>query len=222
VSSRGVSTTVPTRILVADDQCLFREGMRRILEEHPGWRVVAEARDGEEAVDLLGECEADVVLMDLAMPRLSGMEATRRIAESGSKARVLIVSATEAPARVDQALRAGALGHVSKRATAAELVTAVESVRTGGAYLSPVVARRLSRVGEDPAADVSPLDRLSAREREVLAWLALGLSSREIGGRLSVSPRTVDSHRVRLMEKLGIHKVSGLVRLAIREGLIEA
>ncbi|MGH0037429.1 MAG: response regulator [Myxococcota bacterium] len=211
-----------TRTLIADDQGLFRAGLRRLLEELPDLRVVGEARDGCEAVDLTRECEATLVLMDVAMPQLSGIDATRRISESGEKVRVLIVSATESPARVQEALHAGAAGYLSKNATRQDLHAAVEALRQGGSYLSPRVARRLTHAMNEPSEPVVPLARLSAREREVLTWLAEGLSSREIGERLSVSPRTIDSHRVRLMKKLGIHKVQNLVRLAIREGLIEA
>lgn len=215
-----------TRILIADDQTLFRAGLRRLLEGAPALRVVGEARDGEEAVELAAESEADLVLMDLAMPRLSGAEATRRIVASGSKARILIVSASESPVRIRDALRLGAAGHLSKRADGRDLLMAVEAVRLGGSYLSPHLARRVARDAAHPApepqAAPGSVGTLTAREREVLAWLAEGLSSREIGERLSVSPRTIDSHRVRLMKKLGIHKVQALVRWAIREGLIEA
>jgi DNA-binding NarL/FixJ family response regulator len=211
-----------TRTLIADSQALFRAGLRRLLGDVRDLRVVGEARDGEEAVELAGETEADLVLMDIAMPRLSGVEAVRRIVASGSKARILIVSATETPARVQESLRAGAVGFLSKSASGRDLVAAVEAVRLGGSYLSPAMARRMADAAADPDRAVTSLERLTAREREVLAWLAEGLSSREIGHRLSVSPRTIDSHRVRLMKKLGIHKIQGLVRMAIREGLIEA
>lgn len=222
ISSEEFVVAVHTKTLIGNAQGLFRAGIRRLLSDVEGLRVVGEAADAEELVEWTAEAEADLVIVDLDRSQPSAVEAIRRIVESGSKARILVLAADASPARLRQALRAGACGVVSKSAAGRELVAAVESIRVGGSYLCPASARVLTRATPEPESSGSPLACLSAREREVLAWLAEGLSSREIGERLSVSPRTIDSHRVRLMKKLGIHKVQGLVRLAIREGLIEA
>lgn len=210
-----------SRILVVDDQTLFREGLRRVLAECPGCAVVGEAADEPAAVALARAEQPDVVLMDLALPGGCGVRATRRLLEAGPGARVLVVSASEAPARIQEVLRAGARGFVSKSASAAELRAGVEAVRAGGSFLSPAVASRVARWAARPEEMEDGLAALSGREREVLACLAEGLSSREAGVRLGVSPRTVDSHRLRLMRKLGVRRVQALVRLAIREGLLE-
>jgi two-component system response regulator NreC len=212
---------VQTRILIVDDQTLFREGVRRIVEEREGFHVVGEAQDGEEALTAVDDCEPDVILMDVAMPRMSGIYATRRIAENGRSVKVLMVSESEAISPVEESLRAGAAGYVSKSATSQELLAAIEAVRLGGSYLSPDIATKMARIAVTPGASPSPMAVLSDREREVLTWLAEGYSSREIGERLGISPKTIDSHRVRLMKKLGIHKVQSLVRFAIREGLLQ-
>ncbi len=211
-----------TRILLVDHHRLFREGLRRLLDDVQGLHVVGEADGASEMLELARESEADLVLLDISNGPGDGVDAIRRLGESGSKTRVLVVSECEIPNRVEAAFRAGASGYLSKTAGARDLVAAIEAVRLGGSYLSPTVARKMARAVKRSTDRATPLDHLSGREREVLVWLAEGLSSREIGEKLSVSPRTVDSHRVRLMKKLGIHKVQALVRLAIREGLIEA
>ncbi len=183
---------------------------------------MGEARDGEEALSAVGDCQPDVILMNVAMPRMSGICATRRISEIGHSVKVLLVSGSDAISPVEESLRAGAAGYVSKSASSQELLAAIEAVRVGGSYLSPEIATRMARIAVTPGGSPSPMAVLSDREREVLAWLAEGFSSREIGERLGVSPKTIDSHRVRLMKKLGIHKVQSLVRFAIREGLLQA
>jgi DNA-binding NarL/FixJ family response regulator len=214
-------------VLIVDDQTLFREGVRRMLSEHAHLDIVGEARDGEEAVQLVVECRPDVVLLDVAMPGTSGILAAQRIRENSTlervpSPRILMVSASEAYSAVEESLRSGAVGYVSKSASAQELCSAIEAVRVGGSYLSPAIASRMARAASAPGCPASPISALSVREREVLTWLAEGLTSREIGLKLGVSPKTVDSHRVRLMKKLDIHKVQSLVRFAIREGLLQA
>lgn len=209
-------------VLIADDQTLFREGMRRMLSEHAHIELVGEARDGEEAVHLVVEHRPDVVLLDVAMPGTSGILAAQRIRENAKATRVLMVSASEAYSAVEESLRSGAVGYVSKSASAGELISAIEAVRVGGSYLSPAIASRMAHAASSPGTQGSSISALSVREREVLTWLAEGHSSREIAATLGVSPKTIDSHRVRLMKKLDIHKVQSLVRFAIREGLLEA
>lgn len=208
-------------ILIADDERLVRDGLRRVVEARSGWRVIGEAGDGAEAIDAARKAAPDVVLMDIAMPGVDGIEATRTLRSDPDAPPIVMVASAEGPARVRESLLAGAAGYVRKSDSELELLAAIEAVSTGGSYLPPGLANgSLDLEGYEPP-ETSPLAQLSQREREVLGWLAEGLSSREIGERLCVSPRTIDSHRVRLMRKLGIHRVQSLVRFAIREGLIE-
>ena len=210
-----------TTILLADDHRIVREGFRRILEDQPGFEVVGEATNGEEAVRMVTEKRPDVVLMDISMPLLSGIDATRRIAKLGLGTRVLVCSMHDDRTCVEEVLRAGASGYVLKDASGGELVSAIESVRAGDSYLSPAITQQvvsaIARPGERPSYAASTL---TEREREVLHLIAEGLSSKEIAQRLGVSLKTIESHRANVMEKLDIHKVSGLVRFAIRAGLV--
>lgn len=212
-----------TTIVLADDHRLVREGLRRLLEERPDLRVVGEAATGDEAVALATSQHPDMVVMDLAMPGLSGIEATRRIRQSGNGTRVLVLSMYGDRGHVEEVLRAGASGYVLKDAASADLLEAIDAVRAGDSFLSSGVTQQvvdaLTRPGE--SSDRS-LASLTDREREVLTLIAEGLSSKEIGDRLGVSLKTVESHRANLMDKLDIHKVSALVRFAIRAGLVSA
>lgn len=211
-----------TTIVVADDHRIVREGLVKLLESREDFEVVGEAADGEEAVSLVLEKEPDVVLMDIWMPRLSGIDATRRIGKRGSASKVLVLSMHESRTYVEEVLRAGALGYVVKSSAASDLLDAIDAVKMGQSYLSPAITQQVvdAIVRPDDAAP-SGVSMLTAREREVLQLIAEGLSSKEIAGVLGVSLKTVDSHRSNLMEKLDIHKVSGLVRFAIRAGLVE-
>jgi DNA-binding NarL/FixJ family response regulator len=210
-----------TRILVADDHALMRAGLCRLLSATPHLDVVGEAADGEDAVALARALRPDLVLMDLAMPRLGGIEATRRIVAAQRGVHVLIVSQLASELPVEEALRAGARGYVLKSASPEELLRAVASVSAGNSYFSPGVARSPLRLADAAGPPSKPGAALSPREREILQSLAEGLSSREIASRLHVSPRTVDTHRVRIMKKLDLHKASQLVRFAIRAGLVQ-
>lgn len=207
-----------TGVLLVDDHVLVRDGLRRLVEEMPGLRVVAEADDGDGALAGL-DADPALVLLDLALPGRGGAEVARGLLEARPELRVLVVSQQDALAAVESALRAGAAGYVAKSAPADELRSAISAVLRGEVWLSPAVAGRLAGAvrgagpGERGAA-------LSARERDVLVGLAEGLSSREVAERLHLSPKTVDAHRVRLMRKLDIHKVSQLVRYAIRAGFV--
>jgi len=209
-----------TTILVADDHQIVRQGLKRLLSKRGDFSIVAEASDGEQAVEIAGRKQPDVVLMDISMPRLSGIDATRRIAASG-RSKVLALSMHDTQSYVEEALRAGAAGYVHKNASAEDLFNAIDAVRTGESYLSPTVTQQvvdaIARPGERPASAVSALTQ---REREVLKLIADGLSSKEIAAQLGVSLKTIESHRANLMDKLDIHKVSGLVRFAVRAGLV--
>ncbi len=211
----------PIRVLLADDHALVRAGFRALLSEIPGVQVIAEAGDGREALLLSRQHRPDIVFMDIAMPGLNGLEATTRMAEEGSPVRVIILSMHANEEYVVQALRAGAAGYLLKNADAAELELAVRSVSQGETYLSPpvskqVVADYLQRIGHES----SPLEQLTPRQREVLQLIAEGHTSREIAHILSLSVKTVETHRTALMDRLNIRDLASLVRYAIRVGLI--
>ena len=212
------ATALPlrTRILLVDDHGLVRAGLRRLLESRADFEVVGEAADGEEAVARAVEQSPDLVLMDLVMPKLGGIEATRRIVALRRGIRVLVISQLASESAVEEALRAGANGYLLKSAAPDDLLRAVEAVSRGSAYFSPGVARSIGRVSDATRAEDPSTACLSPREREILTRLAEGHSSGEIAATLHISPRTVDTHRVRLMKKLGLHKAPHLVRFAIR------
>jgi DNA-binding NarL/FixJ family response regulator len=218
----GGDRLLHTTIVVADDHRIVREGICKLLETRDDFEVVGQASDGEEAVQLVLEKQPDVALMDIWMPRLSGIDATRRIGKTGLDTRVLVLSANESRTYVEEVIRSGAAGYIVKNAASSDLLAAIDAVRQGASYLSPAIAQQagdaVSRPGD---AAPSSLEMLTDREREVLQLIAEGLSSKEIAVRLGVSLKTVDSHRSNLMEKLDIHRVSGLVRFAIRAGLVE-
>lgn len=210
-----------TTIVLADDHRIVREGIRRILKSRDDFEVVGEASNGEEAVELAAEKNPDVILMDVTMPRLSGVDATRRICKQQKDTHVLILSMHDDRSCVEEVLRAGASGYIVKDAAPSELISAIDAVKSGESYLSPAITHQvvnaIAQPGERPSSAASVL---TEREREVLSLIAEGLSSKEIAQKLGVSLKTVESHRANLMEKLDIHKVSGLVRFAIRAGLV--
>jgi len=212
-----------TTILLADDHRLVREGLRKLIEEREDLRVVAEATTGQEAIELCDRLQPDVVLMDISMPGLSGIDATRRICKTNPGTRVLILSMHDNQGYVEEVLRSGASGYVLKDSAASDLLQAIDAVRRGDSFLSPTVTQQvveaIARPGDRPLAAAS---HLTDREREVLTLIAEGLSSKEIAQKLGVSLKTIESHRANLMDKLDIHKVSGLVRFAIRAGLVSA
>jgi DNA-binding NarL/FixJ family response regulator len=210
-----------TTILLADDHRIVREGLRRLLESRSDLSVIGEASNGEEAVEMAAQKHPDLVLMDISMPRLSGIDATRRICKNGNGTKVLVLSMHESQTYVEEVLRAGASGYVIKDSPPTDLFAAIDAVRSGDSFLSPSVTQRvvnaIARPGDRPSLAVSSL---TERERQVLQLIAEGLSSKEIASKLGVSLKTVESHRANLMDKLDIHKVSGLVRFAIRAGLV--
>jgi DNA-binding NarL/FixJ family response regulator len=212
-----------TKIMVVDSQRLVREGLSRILESEPDLEVVATATNGREAVELAFEKRPDIVVIDRQLPRLCGTEAVRRIRENNHDIACIIISSLDGPNQVKQALTAGASGFVPKDAGAADLVEAVNTVRQGRSYLAPTLADQVISALTSPAeAGSGGVDELTARQREVLQLIAEGLSTKEIAKELGISLKTAQTHRANVMDRVGVHKVSSLVRLAIREGLVAA
>jgi DNA-binding NarL/FixJ family response regulator len=207
------------RILLADDHPVVRRGFQMILAEQSDMEIVGEAGNGREALELAARLKPDVVVMDVAMPELNGIEATRRMAENAPHARVLALSMHKDSVYVREILRAGARGYLLKDSVAADLVTAVRAIAAGEGYLSPAVS---DAVLDDYRRHVTnPIDLLTSREREVLQMLAEGKTNKEIAGILNLSVYTVDAHRGRIMEKLNVHSINELVRFAVRNGLID-
>jgi two-component system response regulator NreC len=215
------------RVLLADDHTIVRQGVRLCLEAMGDIEVVAEAEDGQVAVQLATQLRPDVAVVDLTMPRLSGVEAIRQIKRDVPDTEVVVLSVHDSEAYVVQALRAGAAGYVLKRNAATELAAAIRAAHDGQAYLHPSVARRviddyLSRIHASADAPTEPYERLTPREREVLQLAAEGHSTRAIAGLLCLSTKTVEHHRASVMTKLGLHGQTELVKYAIRAGLVES
>jgi DNA-binding NarL/FixJ family response regulator len=206
------------RILIADDHGVVAEGLKSLAEAEPGIEVVGIVADGREAVKHARESKPDIVIMDMSMPELNGADATRAIVQQTPQCRVIVLSMYAEREYVRRALQAGAMGYVVKRSAAKELVDAIRAVHAGQRYLSPRVADVMIEAGADDKDD--PLAKLSMREREVLQLLAEGNTGAEIAQRLSLSQKTVETYRARLVEKLGIRDLPGLVRFAIQRGIV--
>ena len=212
------------RLLIADDHAIVREGLRAVLEGGGDIEVVGEAADGLEAIARARELRPDVILLDIAMPELDGLAACRRITEEDPGARVLILTVHAQEQFFFEALRSGAHGYVLKRSTAEELRQSIRTVAQGKTWLSPELAGSLVEdfvARAQTGAGDAELGALTAREREVLKLVAEGRTNAEIAARLSISVKTVQTHRAHAMERLGLHERTGLVRYAIRTGLIE-
>lgn len=215
---------MPTRVLLVDDHAIVREGLRMVLAAEQGIEVIGEAGDGREAVKLVETLGPDVVVMDIAMPNLNGLEATRQIARRFPEVRVVILTMHENQQYLLQIVKAGATGCVLKRSMGRELVTAVESAARGESYFSPAIAtkvvadyrRLLTRPGGEDE------DPLTEREREVLQLVVEGQTNREIADLLTLSIKTIQAHRANIMEKVGAHDRADLVKYAIRTGMIAA
>ena len=221
-------------IMLVDDHDVVRTGLRSYLETQPGMQVVAEARDGTDAIKLAGEIHPKIILMDITMPHMDGLEATRQLKALCPESLVLALTVHEDKQYFMEMLAAGASGYLTKQAAADELVAAIRAVATGNVYLQPALARwllddyqRLARqsgaFAHMPASkngDVGGLDILSARERQVLESVGQGLNNDEIGRKLELSPKTIARHRERIMNKLNMHSRTELVKFAIRTGLI--
>ena len=211
------------QIVIGDDHTLFRQGLRKILEERPEWVIVGEAGDGREAVRLALAMRPDVIVLDIGMPLLNGIDATRQIVKRLPQTRVLILSMHAQEAYVVQALQAGAHGYLLKDSAAQELIHAVDVVADGKSFFSPAVAKVMlndyvKRLSDHGASD--RYDLLSEREREIFQLVAEGRSSKDIAALLSLSPTTVETHRAHIMQKLNLHNTAELVLYAVRRGVI--
>jgi len=216
------------RVLVADDHTLVRAGLRLLLEGEAGMQIVGEASDGREALQLSKTSQPDIILMDLSMPRLNGLEATARVTRACPQVRVIILSMYDTPDYVVQALRAGARGYVLKDAVPTELELAVQAVARGEMYLSAAVSkpvitdylRLLESESKDADKDTRPATLLTPRQREILQLIAEGRTTKEIATLLQLSTNTANTHRTQLMRRLAVHDVTGLVRSALHLGVV--
>jgi DNA-binding NarL/FixJ family response regulator len=211
------------RVVLADDHALVRAGIRALLEKLPGIEVVGEADNGRQALELIKKSAPNLVLLDISMAELGGLEALPRIVKDFPAVKVLILSAHANEEYVLRALRSGAAGYMLKDAATAELQLAIDSVIEDKTYLSPSISRTvidsyLERVG----GPFSPLEQLTSRQREILQLIAEGKNTKEIADTLDISVKTVEAHRLQLMARLEIHDVPGLVRYAVRSGLVSA
>jgi DNA-binding NarL/FixJ family response regulator len=214
------------QILIADDHELVRKGLRAVLENQPGWKVCGEAVNGRQAVELAGQLGPDVIVLDVTMPELNGLEATRQIRKAIPNAEVLILTMHESEQLVSEVLAAGAHGYILKADTSRLLVSAIESLAQHKPFftgkVSEVVLSGYLNSGEATNSAAGPLEQLTAREREIVQLLTEGKTNKEVAVALGVSVKTVDAHRANVMHKLHLHSVTDLVRYAIRNQIIAA
>jgi DNA-binding NarL/FixJ family response regulator len=213
-----------TRILIADDHAIVRDGVRALLTAAGDLEVVAEAANGQEAIDLAVSMEPDLVLMDIAMPGLGGLEATLEIRKRVPRARIIVLSQYGDPEYIRRFLKAGVAGYVLKKAAGAELVAAIRAVLRGGLVLDPEIARGAMQDGGAPAGADAPdaYETLTDREKQILKLVAEGHSNKEVAELLNISVKTAMSHREHLMTKLRVHNRTELIRFALKSGVIRA
>lgn len=222
-----MGTTGNLKVLVADDHEVVRKGLRTILEEQPGWEVSGEASDGREAVDKARSLKPDVTVVDVGMPGLNGLEATRQMLRNDPETKVLILTMHESDPLIREVLDAGARGYLLKSDAGKDLVSAVEAIRRNKTYFTARVAQMVldgyldKKTRPQTEADV-PASRLTPRQREIVQLLAEGKSSKEVAVALNLSVKTAETHRANIMRRLNCHSVSELVRYAIRNNIIDA
>lgn len=210
------------RILIADDHTVVRAGLRALLNAEPEFIVVGEAEDGNSALQLAQDLQPDVIILDISMPQLNGIQATQAIKTKLSQARILILTLHEDEVLLRQAFDSGASGYIVKRAVEAELVSAIRAVMAGNIYVHPTMTRALlGDVSSTAKSEQKPLNQLTPREIEVLKLLAQGFTNRQIAKQLNISVRTVEAHRANLTNKLGLSSPIQIVRYAMEHGLIE-
>lgn len=210
------------RILIADDHALVRQGLRSVLEAQPGWTVCGEARDGREALKLGLKLRPDIFLLDVTMPELNGLDATRQICRSLPGTPILILTMHESEELCGEAVHAGASGCVLKSDSPRQLLAAIQAVAAGGKYFTRPTGYGVRSGTARLSVDSVMPPRLSAREREILQLLAEGHTSKEIASQLGIAFKTVDAHRTNIMRRLNVHSVADLVRYAVRERIIQA
>lgn len=217
---------MPVRILVADDHQVVRTGLRALLESKSGWQVCAEAANGREAVEKAAQLKPDVAVLDIGMPLLNGVEATRQIRKLSPKTEVLILTMHDSELLVQEVLGAGAHGYILKDDADRNLVAAVDALRRHKPYLSPRVSEAASNApgssGDGAGLSQSSRGRLTPREREILQLLAEGKSNKEVAGYLGISVKTAETHRANIMLKLDFHSITELVRYAVRNKIIQS
>lgn len=206
-------------VFLADDHRMVRDGLRALLQEHDGLLVVGEAASGSDALRDIPLLQPDVTVMDISMPDLNGIEVTRQLRHQCSRFRAVILSMHATCEHIHQAFAAGATGYVLKEAAGSDLIAAIRAAHCDRTYLSPRVRELFPDIQADLGRDLSPLSRLSLREKEILQLVAEGHSSAAIGLRLALSPKTVETYRCRLMQKLHLHDLPSLVRFAIQHGI---
>jgi DNA-binding NarL/FixJ family response regulator len=214
------------RILIADDHELVRRGLAALLQSHEGWEICAEAKDGREAVDKARQLKPDVVILDVGMPNLNGLAATRQLMQQDSELKVIVLTITDSDQVIREALDAGARGFVLKSDAARDLVTAVEAVQRNRMFFTPrvndmVLAGFLDRRENGSTVESPKLPKLTPREREVIQLLAEGKSSKEVASLLNLSTKTAETHRSNIMRKLGIHSIRDLVVYAVKNDIIQ-
>ena len=210
-------------IIVVDDHPIVRQGLRHLLEAEPEFRVVGEAEDGIAAIQLLERLKPDILVLDMMMPSLNGLEVLRRLKNISQNTRTIILSMQSADVYVFESLKNGAAGYILKETGPSELVNAVRQVVLGNQYLSPKLSKRIQTSSGQGILDVpsDAYDTLTAREREILQMTVEGRTSHEIGEKLTISPRTIEVHRSNFMNKLGIHNQAELIRFAIKRGILQ-
>ncbi|MHB8173878.1 MAG: response regulator [Nitrospirota bacterium] len=211
------------KLLIVDDHAIVRQGLRALLEAQDGLSIVAEAENGRDAVKKVRELAPDVVIMDIAMPILNGLEATRQIKRLNPAVKVLGLTMYNDDEYIFQILKSGASGYLIKESSASELISAIRAVHGGNPYFSPVISRKimdsyLREAGEQKAGREP--DKLTNREKEVLQLIAEGYTNNEIGNFMKISVKTVETHRAHVMNKLDLHDVAGLIKYAIKKGLV--
>lgn len=225
-SGRGVTFVPSLRVLVADDHEIVRNGIRALIEREPDWKVVAEAADGRNAVAKTRELKPDMVVLDISMPLLNGLEAARQILKADPRTKILILSMHDSDSVIRDVLESGVLGYVSKSDASRDLVTAINAVRNNRPFFSPRVAQialeSYLQTGLGLAGREAPQSRLTPRQREIVQLLAEGKSSKEVALALGLSVKTAETHRANIMKRLNCHSVSELVRYAVKNDIILA